>query len=210
MAESSRQPFPAQEPAKPQETTDQRGSPRFTLLIRNAKIVYPSGEYLCVIRDVSASGLRIKAFHRLPEEEPLYLEMGTGERYSIAPVWQGEHIAGLRFREDQDVVSIIRDDGPYPKRSLRIMLQVAATVTRLGKSCPVTIENISQYGARLDCTERLAIEQRIVLAAENLPDIEATVRWRKGTQYGVAFRRTFRIEELAVLVAGLQDRTLID
>lgn len=210
MAESFRQSLPEWEPALPEETSDQRAAPRFTLLIRNAKIVYPSGEYLCVIRDVSATGLRIKTFHRLPDEEPHYLEMATGERYAIAPVWQGEQIAGLRFCEDQDVVSIIREDGPYPKRSLRIMLQVAATATSLGKSYPVTIENLSQYGARFDCADRLAIEQRIVLAGKHLPDIEAIVRWRKGAQYGVAFRRTFRIEELAVLAAELQDRALLN
>lgn len=210
MAESMSQLVPGMEWTQPEETTDQRGSPRFTLLIRNAKIVYPSSEFFCVIRDVSASGVRIKTFHRMPDEEPVYLEVATGERYAVAPVWQGEHIAGLRFREDQDVVGIIREEGPYPKRSLRVMLDVPAKATSLGKSIPVTIENLSQYGARLACEDRLAIEQRIVLSGKNLPEIEATVRWRKGTQYGIAFCRTFRIEELAVLVAGLQNPALLD
>lgn len=210
MAERMSQPVPRMEWTQPEETADQRGFPRFTLLIRNAKIVYPSSEFFCVIRDVSASGVRIKTFHRMPDEEPVYLEVATGERYPVVPVWQGDQIAGLRFREDQDVVGIIREEGPYPKRSLRVMLDVPAKATSLGKSSPVTIENLSQFGARLACEDRLAIEQRIILSAGNLPDIEATVRWRKGTHYGVAFRRIFRIEELAVLVAGLQNPALLD
>ena len=45
---------------------DMRGAQRFTLLIRTAKLVSETGEFLCIIRDVSATGLRLRLFHDLP------------------------------------------------------------------------------------------------------------------------------------------------
>ena len=46
-----------------------RGAQRFTLLIRTAKLVCESGEYLCVIRDVSSTGVRLRLFHDLPADD---------------------------------------------------------------------------------------------------------------------------------------------
>jgi hypothetical protein len=186
------------------EPSDQRAAERFTLLIRNAKIVFPSGEFLCVIRDVSATGLRIKTFHHLPAERPDYLEMATGERYPVSAVWTKEGQIGLRFDEPQEVMRLIREQGPYPKRSLRIVVQLPARLTVGGETSDATILNLSQYGANVESRERLAIEQQLTLTARLLPDLEAKVRWRKGDQYGLSFHRTFGIEELALLVARLQ------
>ncbi len=45
---------------------EQRGAPRYTSLIRAAKLVCGQGEFVCVIRDVSATGVSLRTFHRLP------------------------------------------------------------------------------------------------------------------------------------------------
>ena len=38
---------------------DQRGAPRYTSLIRAAKLVCGQGEFVCVIRDVSSTGVSV-------------------------------------------------------------------------------------------------------------------------------------------------------
>ena len=60
----AREPWDEGEPAR-----EQRTAPRFTLLIRTAKLLSSSGEYLCVIRDVSSEGIKVRTFHQLPDGE---------------------------------------------------------------------------------------------------------------------------------------------
>lgn len=208
MSEQSAAQLPDDGQAGPDQV-DQRAAQRFTLLIRNAKIVYPCGEFLCVIRDVSSTGVRIKTFHALPAEAPEYLETATGVRYGVTMVWVNDGQMGLRFLEQQDVADLISDDGPFPKRSLRIMLQLPARLRIGGENCEAKILNLSQYGANVECRERLAIEQQLTLSARLLPDLDAKVRWRKGDQYGLSFQQTFGMEQLALLVACLQAPHLV-
>ena len=44
---------------------DQRAAPRFTLLIRAAKLVSAQGEFVCVIRDVSETGVSVRRLQGL-------------------------------------------------------------------------------------------------------------------------------------------------
>ena len=62
---------------------DQRGAPRFTSLIRAAKLVCGQGEFVCVIRDVSATGVSLRTFHKLPTDEAIALELQNGESYEL-------------------------------------------------------------------------------------------------------------------------------
>ena len=50
----------------------------------------------------------------------------------------------------------------------------------------------------------MAIDQKLRLEADNLPVIQARVRWRKGSDYGLVFDDTFQFAELARLAEHLQ------
>ena len=63
--------------------SDQRCAPRFTLLIRAAKLVGPDCEYLCVVRDASETGVSVRLFHPLPPEVPFTLELQNGDRHVL-------------------------------------------------------------------------------------------------------------------------------
>ena len=62
---------------------EQRGAQRFTLLIRAAKLVTSKGEFICVIRDVSTTGVSVKLFHQVPDEDEMALELQSGDLYKI-------------------------------------------------------------------------------------------------------------------------------
>ena len=85
---------------------EERATPRFTLLIRTAKLVCDSAEYLCVIRDVSAEGVSVRLFHPLPIETEgveLVLEMQTGDCHPVTLIWQKPGEAGFQFVTPVDV-----------------------------------------------------------------------------------------------------------
>src|SRR5687768_9709194 len=78
---------------------EQRVAPRFTLLIRAAKLVAGSGEFLVVVRDVSSDGLKLRTFHPLPPDADYSIELASGERHPVEKVWEDGEINGFRFSD---------------------------------------------------------------------------------------------------------------
>jgi len=183
--------------------TDLRAAPRVSLLIRPAKLIAPSGEYLCVLRDASATGVKVRCFHPLPAQS-MVLELGNGDRYDVERMWeQGDH-AGLRFRHAVPVEYLIRESGPYAKRPLRLRVTLPGLLVAGRDVLRVTIRDLSQQGARLECDEQLAIDRRFRLEIPGVAPIVAKVRWRRLPAVGLVFEETFRLEDFARLAFRLQ------
>lgn len=183
---------------------EERAAPRFTLLIRSAKLIAPQGQFLCVIRDVSATGVSLRGFHPLPGEEPLLLELQTGDRLAIERVWNRGLDSGYRFPAPIEVGDVIAETGEYPKRPLRLDLDLPLDLQWGGERIEGDLVNLSQHGARIECARFLAIGQPLWLMSDRLPEIEAKVRWRDGDRYGLTFDTTFNLREFALLAARLQ------
>lgn len=182
-----------------------RAAPRISLMLRAAKLVSPVGEFLCILRDVSATGLKARLFHALPAGRPLTLELGTGDRYPIEPVWERDSHAGFRFSGPVDLAALVEESGLFPKRQLRLALDQPVVVTANAVSQPARLGNISQHGALIETEQPLALSQLVQVQGPGLPARHARVRWRKGTAHGLVFHEGFRLDELALLVLRLRD-----
>ena len=199
----------------PQGAGDElRTAPRFTLLIRAAKLVSAQGEFVCVIRDVSESGVSVRLFHALPGCTAYALHMPAGETYEITRVWQRDNEAGFTFVDPVEIARLITESSEYPKRGLRLGICFPVTIHSLAGSFQAEVENLSQQGARLTCDRLLAIDQNIRISAPELTgtkqEVRAKVRWRRDHQYGVVFDDTFTLGEFARLAAVLQAPALLD
>lgn len=183
---------------------DLRAAPRFTLLIRSAKIICASGEFLCIVRDVSASGVRLRMFHALPPESQVTLELASGEQFLIDRVWEGGDHAGFRFANAIDVHRFIAEASPYPRRPLRLRIDFPAILTADGVAHPAMVRDLSRQGARIEVDGLLAVGQKMKLEARGLPTLIGNVCWRSAPSYGVVFQQLFTFAELAVLAARLQ------
>lgn len=186
--------------------TEKRAAPRFTLLIRTAKLIAPEGEFLCVVRDASQDGMKARVFRTvpIPEDTPLIVEFGNGERLPVIKIWQDGDIAGFRFLQPVAIDRLLADapEG-LRKRSVRLRLALPVTLTVAGRAIPATYRDISQHGACLHCEERLPVNARIALASAVLPPLEAHIRWRRAPLYGVIFTQAFRFDDLARLTSSL-------
>jgi hypothetical protein len=180
-----------------------RTAERFTLMLRVAKLVSSHGEYPCVIRDVSATGVRLRLFHALPAERHLALFLGNGECYFIENVWDQANgpgcEAGFRFSAPIDVRAFMTESSKHAKRQVRLGITLPATLSIREFSAPVVIRDISQQGARIDSDRPLALDQHVRLKAHGLPEIFASVRWKGGAGHGLVFQQCFRLDELAQL-----------
>lgn len=202
------------EPAPAGPGAEQRAAPRVTLLIRAAKLVSGQGEFVCVIRDVSETGISVRLFHALPGCQDFALHMPAGAIYEISRVWERGNEAGFTFGQPVAVEKLVNESSDYPKRGLRLGLCFPVTVHMLAGSFEAVVENLSQQGARLSCDRLLAIDQTVRLA---LPDgsakpreVRAKVRWRRDKHYGVVFDDTFTLGEFARLAALLQAPALLE
>jgi len=184
--------------------SEQRAAPRFTLLIRSAKLTGPGCEFLCVVRDASETGVSVRLFHPLPSDIPLTLELPNGDRHTLERVWESAGKAGFRFPEPTSFERLVESPSRFAKRALRVKLEVPCDLMAGLRWVGATIGNISQQGALIRTQERLSLVQRVKLRAEGMPEISAKVRWRRNDEYGLSFEDTFQFAELAALVFELQ------
>ncbi|MEL7445392.1 MAG: PilZ domain-containing protein [Pseudomonadota bacterium] len=192
------------------DAAEQRRAPRYTLLIRAAKFVSSQGEFVCVIRDVSDTGVSVRLFHKLPQCDQLELHMPGGQVYGICNVWERGNEAGFEFTQAVDVERLISEAGEYPKRGLRLGLVFPIKINTLSQRTEGTVENISQQGARFECEELFAIDQNIRIKGDEFDEVRAKIRWRRDQQYGVVFDDTFTLGDFARLAARLQAPALLE
>lgn len=202
------------DPAPGTPESDQRAAPRFTLLIRAAKLVSAQGEFVCVIRDVSETGVSVRLFHALPGCKDFALHMPAGAVYEITAMWQRNNEAGFAFAQSVEVERLVNESAEYPKRGLRLGLCFPVTVNTLTGRFAAVVENLSQQGARISCDGLLAIDQSVRVEAPGLDgetrDVRAKVRWRRDQHYGLVFDDTFALGDFARLAARLQAPALLE
>lgn len=197
-------------PAASGSGADKRAAPRFTLLIRAAKLIADQGEFVCVIRDVSETGVSVRLFHRLPRCDTFELQMPGGEQYDIRSVWERGNKAGFEFTRPVQVAKLITEAGEYPKRGLRLGLCFPVTVSSLTHSGEAIVENLSQQGARIVCESLFAIDQNLRIDGQELNEVRAKVRWRRNESYGVVFEDTSTLGEFARMAVRLQAPGLLE
>ena len=197
---------------------DQRDAARATLLIRSARLICQSGEYICLVRDVSSTGVRLRLFHALPPETWFFLATANGEIYPMENKWSesdpagaqtGGCQAGFSFLQPIDVDAFIEEAGEFPRRPIRLSLECHGQLFSDGHGAPMVLRNISQGGARIETTIWLALHQTVRLVIDGLsergsPGIFAQVRWRNRYDHGLAFAQAFSLEELAAKAKILQ------
>lgn len=189
------------------EQIERRGMARVTVMIRPGKLIADGREFLCVVRDVSETGLKIRLFHRLPEHRSLAIEFDNGERHALQLVWQTDDQAGCFFIDTVDCSRLLAGGSEeFPRRQPRINITIPAVIYAGGLRSDVQICDISQRGASIDTPAWLMIDELVRVECPLLPTLHAKVRWRRPPRYGLVFEQTFRIEELAQACAKLQMR----
>lgn len=177
---------------------ERRGAQRFSLFVRTAKLVAGEQDHLCIVRDASVAGVKVRLFGPLPEHGELWLELANGERFEIELAWREDDHAGFRFRDEADLFRLVTiAQGAFPKRQLRLRTRIAGSIVTGDESFPVSFDNISQQGAKAACDAHLAIGQLVRIETGIVEPFYAKVRWRKRPDYGLIFEDILPFEALA-------------
>ena len=183
---------------------DQRGAPRFTLLLRVAKLIIDGREAFCVIRDASTTGLKVRLFTPLPDHAEMAIEMANGDRHRARCVWTADDHAGLQFAMPVPLDQLLDEaKASGQRRHVRLRFTLDGVLHSGGEVVPVRLHDISQQGAGLTCDKWLLRNELIRIETAILPPTYAKVRWRDHPRYGVIFEQIFQLEDLAHRCADL-------
>jgi hypothetical protein len=176
--------------------------------MRTAKLVGSTGEFVCVVCEISTTEVKLRLLHPPPAEPRLALELPNGDRYWIEKRWERDREAGFRFSTPIVIEPFLFEASPFAKRQIRLRTALSATVSiaEPAKAGEALIRDLSQEGARIETTVPLAMYQRVRLDVDRLASpIFGNVHWTARSQSGVLFQRAFSLEELAGLVWSLHD-----
>lgn len=185
---------------------DERVAPRFTLMIRTGKLIVEDRQYLCLLRDVSATGASVRTFHPLVQGRRYAIEFETGDRVAADLVWNDGQVAGFHFHTPINVDDLMMGSIRYPKRDLRFEIALPVEIHTRNGVLPATISNLSRQGGRIECDSGLALDQLVRIEGAGMPEIEARVRWRDDGSYGLVFDTTFTLDQLARVLSHLHMR----
>ncbi|KEO88888.1 hypothetical protein EH31_15765 [Erythrobacter longus] len=183
-------------------------STRHLPLIRAAKLVAPHGEFVCVVRDVSETGVRLRLFHATPTGTLIELHMPSGGIYEISPVREAGNEVGFEFKNRIDLADFLLATPSVAKRGLRLGLAFPVQINSLSGPGEGIVDNLSQQGARFFCETPFALDQalRVQCLEEEIRfgEVRAKVRWRRDSEYGIVFEDTLSLDQFAELAAKLQ------
>jgi hypothetical protein len=181
---------------------ERRRQARHVALLRVAVLHAGAARDLCVVKNISASGLLARAYRKLAAGEQVEIEFKSGERLSGSVVWERDWEVGIAFPKPIDVKSVLASrwvTEPGRRRNLpRIELDCQGRLSTGLRSFDASLRDISQGGARVQIeTPPTELGEVVSLGMPDLPPVRGVVRWVGGSEVGISFNECIAFEKLA-------------
>ncbi len=189
-------------PRPPEE--DRRTDERHLTLFRVGTLVLGDRRELCLVKNISAGGVSIRAYCSLEPDTVLSIELKESQPVAGQVTWVGGSDAGITFDERVDVIDLLTSsvDGPRP-RMPRIEVECVCFVREGAIVHRASLQNISQGGVSVEAPNPLSVGGEVTVSLPGLSPQAATVRWKHGSRYGISFNSVL---SLAGLVKWLHER----
>ena len=180
---------------------------RYLSLFRVGALTVGERRELCLIKNISAGGMLIRAYSAIPVSAHVSIELKQAEPVTGTVQWVDGDSVGVAFDEPIDVLSLIslRLEAPRP-RMPRIQVDSLATIRDGADLLRTTAINISQGGLCVESRAELAIGVDVIVSLNGLAPEPAVVKWREGDCYGIAFNRVLSITQLVAWLQARNDR----
>jgi len=187
-------------PAAPERRTGER----HLSLLRVGAMKIGDRRELCLIKNISAGGMQIRAYCKVPVGTKLSVELKQGEPVEGIARWVDGDNVGVEFDNPIDVLDLLSlsAEGPRP-RLPRVEVNCTGSIREGAITNRCKAINISQGGIRVECSATIAPGAEVTISLFGLQPCSGTVRWREGNCYGVTFNRLL---PLPSLVSWLQEQ----
>lgn len=178
---------------------------RHTTMLLVARIVLETGEdQLCRIRNISPGGLMIESSATLGQDQTITVQLRDLCALAGTVVWVRARNCGIKLDKLADVPELLRsitgkaaDASPaaFVPRSPRLSSECPIKILSKGRPAPARMLDLSQRGAKLhvpDCSPG----ELVTLKIPGLDPQQASVRWVRDEEAGVAFFETLGYRQL--------------
>lgn len=180
---------------------ERRREKRHVALLRVALLHAQGTKDLCVVKNVSSTGLSIRAYRKFVGGEHVEVEFRSGELLNGSVVWQQDWDAGIVFPKPIDVDLVLASRWVTESGRRR-------NLPRIEVSCPgrlksglrfheVALQDISQGGARVKFETPSVDAGNVVLHLPDLTPLAGVARWVGGAFVGISFNECIPFELLA-------------
>ena len=179
------------------EPVERRDSERHLTLFRVGSLTVGDRRELCLIKNISAGGMMIRAYCALEPNTRVLVELKRGEQIGGRVNWLREGSAGIEFDKRIDVVELLASsmDGPRP-RMPRVEVRCIASVRQGSQVYGMRSHDISQGGLKVESTRDLAIGSDVLVTLPGLPSQQGVIRWKDGRCYGITFQHLLALSDL--------------
>lgn len=191
----------------PPSKSERRDGDRHVTLFRVGSLTIEGRRELCLIKNISAGGMSIRAYCAILPETRLSVELKCGEQVSGIARWVDGDVVGISFDEPVDVVDLLAASmkGPRP-RMPRVEVDCVATVREGAETHRVQACDVSQGGMKVSTDRDLGINAEVVVSLAGLPPQSAVVRWRDSGNYGITFNKVIALPLLVGWLHKQRDR----
>lgn len=184
--------------------SEEQLSARKSMMLRTAKVVCQTGEYVCLIRDISEGAISLSFLHEAPREDRIILQLTNGHTYPILRIWSVKRQAGYNFSSDVALAHFFRIESGFEHRPIRLNIAAQGRITDGRALSHVQLLDISCGGAKLESETTLPVDRLISFDALGLPQRLGQVRWQSEHRYGLQFQHPLSIRELATMALRSQ------
>ncbi len=189
---------------------DARLAERHTSLLRVGMLRTLHGKDLCLIRNVSALGLRAQVYTDLVVGDRVSVELKTAEEVSGRVIWARGHDVGVAFDEEIDIGELLAshtlDGRGHQPRMPRVELRCSVRLRAGARSVWCRAVDVSQGGVKVETERAFAVDQELVVTMDGYHPVPGRVRWADGRFVGVAFHQPLPFHEMVLWLKQVQHR----
>ncbi|WP_260484303.1 PilZ domain-containing protein [Sphingomicrobium flavum] len=189
-----------------EDESDRRNGERHMTLFRVGSIMVDGRRELCLIKNISAGGMKMRAYCNLDEGQKISVELKCGQQVTGTVSWKRDNDVGVSFIDAVDVIDILSNtlEGPRP-RMPRIEIECPIVVHVDGIRYEAIAHDVSQGGIKLQCSTQIPGDSDIVITLPGLAPEAGVVKWTKDGLLGVTFNRLMPLGGLVEWLRGLRD-----
>ena len=181
---------------------NRREGERHMTLYRVGSLSIGERRELCLIKNISAGGMKVRAYCPIPESTRLSVELKCGQPIAGSVSWVRDSNIGISFDQPIDVLDLLSTSlhGPRP-RMPRIEVSSFVTIREGAMTYRLKTCDISQGGLKVQGETMIAPGSDVIVALPGLEALPGVIRWSEDRQMGLTFNRLLN---LSLLVEWLQ------
>lgn len=188
--------FAAAAPAQ----SDRGGEARRLTTLRVGTVTIEGRRELCLIRNVSAGGLRAHVYSPLTKGQPVSVELKTNQQTAGSVSWVDGATVGISFDEEIDIAELlasqIEGEGGLHARMPRVEADCLGELRIGARLYPINTCDVSQGGARIEIDHPLQVGENVVLTLHKLRPVAGVVHWYEDGRGGIGFNQVLPFHEL--------------